>query len=274
MENKNIVVLKHHPRDLKKNNPFYLHQVDDDLSEYIVIDVTSRVIRDKEFIKEHPNFEKDLSPFYIGPVISSDGVKANIFEIFWQCGKVYPPHDDNGQPNKEFFIWRNGFYEQEKVTKSLMRHACEDLGYKNSDCLYFAYFDKDKKQYIPLNYVEARKRVYIKEYVKLIYNSESFKWLQSLVNQGKKIALLDFDGFNYYSETAMKKRYASYINKCKENKWPIILKEEDFLNIKTIKDAVNCSFMPVGHGFAIKMLLEGDIKVVNNEVVDNNHLLD
>lgn len=63
MDNKNIVVLKHHILNVKKDNPFYLNQVEDDLSDYIVIDVTSRVARDKEFMKDHPNFEKDLSRF-------------------------------------------------------------------------------------------------------------------------------------------------------------------------------------------------------------------
>ena len=47
-------------------------------------------------MKEHPTFAKDLSPFFIGPVVSSVGAKANIFEIFWQCGKVYPCHDNYG----------------------------------------------------------------------------------------------------------------------------------------------------------------------------------
>lgn len=269
MENKNIVVLKHHPMNVKKDNPFYQYQVDDDLSNYIVIDVTSRVIRDKDFMKEHPNFEKDLSPFYIGPVISSDGVKANIFEIFWQCGKVYPPHDDNGKPNQAFFEWRNKFYALNKVSKELMRHACEDLGCHHNDCRYFAYFDKEKKEYIPLNYVESRKRVYIVEYAKLVYKTESFKWLKSLLDSGHKIALLDFDGFNYHSETAMKKRYESFKNKNPDTK----LKEEDFLKIKTMKDVVNCSFLAVGHAFTLKLLLQGDIEVVDDKVIDKTGVL-
>ena len=68
MENKNIILLKHNPLNVKFTNTFYLNQTDEkDLSDYIVVDVTSRVERDKEFMKEHPSFAKDLSPFYIGP---------------------------------------------------------------------------------------------------------------------------------------------------------------------------------------------------------------
>ena len=128
MENENIVLLKHHNLNIKYDNSFYLNQTDNhDLSDYIIIDVTSRVERNKEFMKLHPNFPKDISPMYIGPVVSSDNVVANIFEIFWQCGKVYPCHDNNGKPNEEYFKWRNDFYAQTICTKDLMRHTCKSL---------------------------------------------------------------------------------------------------------------------------------------------------
>ena len=275
MENKDIILLQHSPLNIKYTNAFYINQTDDkDLTDYIVIDVTSRVERDKEFMKLHPTFAEDLSPFFIGPVTSTDGVTANIFEIFWQCGKVYPCHDDNGKPNSEFFKWRKEFYAQEKCSKTLMRHACESLGYKHSDTLYFAYYNKDTDMWEPLDYVTARKKVYFPEYIKLIYNSKSFKWLKSLLDSGKKIALVDFDAFNIYSDAAKTRRYNAYLNKCKENHITPTLTLDDFLNIKTIKDLVSCSFLPVGHGVAIKALLEGDLEVVDGEVIDHIGLLE
>ena len=78
---------------------------------------------------------------------------------------------------------------------------------------------------------------------------------------GKKIALLDFDGYNYDSEEAMRKQYVSYLNKCKREKVEPKYDESDFLKIKCVKDVVNCPFLLAGHGFAIKMLLQGDIAV-------------
>lgn len=274
MDNKNIILLKHHILGIKYTNSFYLSQIDDnDLSDYIIIDVTSRVQRNKKFMEEHPTFAKDLSPFYIGPVISSDGEKANIFEIFWQCGKVYPCHDDNGKPNEDFFKWRKEFYDKEECSKDLMRHSCKSLGYEHKDTLYFAYFDKDINEWKALNYLEARKKVYIPEYVKLIHDSESYKWIKSLVDEGKKIALVDFDAINIYSKSAKTKAYESYLNKCKNNKIEPSLTEEDFQNLKTLKDLVSCPFLAVGHGAAIKALLEGDLEVNNGEVIDHRGLL-
>ena len=44
MENKNIILLKHHPMNVKFTNTFYLNQTDNgDLSDYVIIDVTSRI---------------------------------------------------------------------------------------------------------------------------------------------------------------------------------------------------------------------------------------
>lgn len=270
MENKNIVLLKHAAINAKFNNPIYLNQVDDNLSDYVVVDVTSRCAYNLEFMKEHPNFNKELSPFFIGPVIGSDGVKANIFELFWQCGKVYPCHDNNGVPNEAYFEWRNKFYGEKNCSKELMRHTCKDLGYNHSDTLYFAYFDKEKNKYVPLNYIESRKKVYYPEYAKLVYNTDSYKWLKSIVDSGKKLALIDFDAYNYYSTNAMTKRYESFIKKFPKSN----LKLDDFLNIKSSKDVINCPFLAGGHAVVLKMMLQGDIEVVDGKVIDHAGVLE
>ena len=60
MENKNILLLRHHPRDVKFTNGFYTNQTEEDLEKYEIIDVTSRAERNKEFMKDHPTFVKDL----------------------------------------------------------------------------------------------------------------------------------------------------------------------------------------------------------------------
>lgn len=274
MENKNILMLRHHPMNVFYTNTFYTNQTQEDLSDYTIIDVTSRIARNKEFMKEHPDFDKQLSPFYLGPVLTSDGTTANIFEIFWQCGKVYPCHNDNGKPNADYFKWRNEFYAKTICTKDLMRHANKSLGYEHKDCCYFAYYDKEKGEYISLNFVEARKRAYFPEYAKLVQNTTAFRWLKSLVDDGKKIALVDFDGYNYNEECGMEKKYEQYVNKCKQNQCEPTLPKSAFLNVRSMKDVVNCPFLSAGHGFVIKALLQGDLEVVNGEVVDHVGILE
>ena len=97
--------------------------------------------------------------------------------------------------------------------------------------------------------------------------------MKSLLDQGKKIALLDFDGFNYYCEEAMKIRYRAYVLKCKKEKRPILMTEKDFTDIKDMRAAVDFADTPVGHAFVVKALLQEDIKVVNGKVLDNIGML-
>jgi len=258
MENKNIIGLRLHFCKLKPNNSFYTNQCPN-LCEYTIIDCTSR---NKELCQ-------DLSPFFLGPVTGTDGATASTVETFFQCGKVYPCHDNGGTPTKEFFEWRDRMYGKAigELSKEELRHPQRQLGYEASDCLYFPWYDESQGKYIPLDYVTSRKKVYIPNYARLVSQTETFKELKSLVDKGKKIALADFDTYNYYDENAMKKKFISYINKCKKDHVEPSVTLDDFLRIKSMKDVFSCSFMPAGHAFVIKALLQGDLEVTDSGVV-------
>ena len=281
MENKNIVLLRHHPMDVKFTNTFYANQLPD-INDYIVIDVTSRVVRDKRFMAEHPTFAKDLSPICMGPITSNDGVVAETFEQLYQCSKVYPGKfdengnlvtkfvDENGDPTPDYFKWRNEMFTKVKCGKGDARHPNRLLNCEHSDTLYFLHYNKYTKEYEKLNFVESRKKFYIETYAKYAFKTESYKYLKNLVKEGKKIALMDFDAINYYSDTAKTKIYNSYINKCKKNGWTPKYTLDDYLNIKNMNDFYNASFVSTGHASVLKMLLEGDIEVTDTgEVIDN-----
>ena len=266
MENPNVVIAKHHPRPLQYSNPFYTNQCPD-LEERVIIDLTSRN-RDKSFARQ-------VSPFYVGPVTGPDGASADSLEVFWQVGKVFPHHDDNGKPGADYFAYRERMYSAKpgEIPKPVMRHPYREFGYEADDMLYWAFWNKEKKEYEQLTYLEARKKVYIPEYAKLVANSDALKWMKSLLEQGEKIALLDFDGFNYYCEEAMKIRYRAYVLKCKKEKRPILLSEKDFTGIKDMRAAVDFADTPVGHAFVVKALLQGDLEVVDGQVIDHGKLL-
>ena len=262
MENQNVIIVKHHPRPLNLSNPFYTNQCPD-ISERVVINLTSR----------NPNraFARQVSPFFVGPVTGPDGASADSLEVFWQVGKVFPHHDENGHPNSAYFEYRDDMYSKKKgeITKPIMRHPYREFGYEADDMLYWAYWNSEKGEYERLSYLEGRKKVYVPEYAKLVAGSDALKWMKSLLDQGKKIALLDFDGFNYYCEEAMKIRYRAYVLKCKKEKRPVLKCEKDFTDIKDMKSAVNFAYTPVGHAFVIKSLLQGDLEVVDGMVIDH-----
>ena len=261
MENQNIVIVKHHPRPLKLSNPFYTTQCPD-IEERIVINLTSRN-PDKAFARQ-------VSPFYVGPLQGPDGACCDSLEVYWQIGKVFEHHDNNGQPNEAYFAYREKMYGAKpgEIPKPVMRHPYKEFGYTPDDMLYWAYWNAEKGEYERLSYLEARKKVYVPEYAKLVANSDAMKYMKDLVDQGKKIALLDFDGFNYYCEEAMKIRYRAYVLKCRTQKRPILRTETDFTDIKDMKSAINFADMPVGHAFVVKALLQGDLAVEDGKVID------
>lgn len=88
----------------------------------------------------------------------------------------------------------------------------------------------------------------------------------------KKIVVLT-GSFNPITK-AKERLYKSYIDNCKKSKLAPKLTELDYLNINSMKDVVNCSFLKAGHGFALKALLQGDIKVTEDgEIINNGGLL-
>lgn len=250
MENKNIILLKHHPIfDLKQDNAFYQNQLGGDDVDYF-IDVTSHSARNKDLLTEFPTIAKDLSPFYIGPVVASDGAVANVFEHWYQCSKVYPCHIDNdGNVTDEYFKWRDEWFKKPHAEKNT-RHTNKSLGYEPGDCQFSLIYENGV--YKRLNYIETRKRLYIPMYAKMVYNSPTYKAIKKLVDEGKKVALVDFDAYNYYN-----KDYKNGIYK----------------DINCIKDAINNPRFKAGHAFVLKMLLEGDIDVVDGIVVDKSGIL-
>ncbi len=266
MENQNVVIVKHHPRPITFSNPFYTNQCPD-LADRIVINLTSR--------NPDRSFAEQVSPFYVGPVTGPDGASADSLEVFWQVGKVFPHHDTAGQPNTAYFNYRNKMYSAKpgEIPKPIMRHPYRQFGYEADDVLYWAYWNAENGEYERLSYLQARKKVYVPEYAKLVADSDALKWLKCLLDEGKKIALLDFDGFNYYNEEAMKIRYRAYVNMCRKEKRPIVCNEKDFTDIKDMKSAVNFAYTPVGHAFVVKALLQGDLEVVGGKVIDHLGML-
>ncbi len=275
MENKNIITLKRNfINKIDKNDAKYTNQVENhDLSDYILIDAIQRC---KEWA--------GLSPMKLGPVTGADGATSKTFEEFYQCSKVYPCMDANGKPNAKYYEWRNYWYEQDLSTKTAreLRHPqynahpnSPEEHYEHHDCLYAIYYDEKQKKYLTSSdYAFTRKVIYLKGYAKLVVETPEYKRLKDLVKSGAKIAILDFDVYNYYSDEVKTKAFNNYKKECKKNNVELKRTLDDYLNIKTLKDVFNCNFMLAGHGFVLKALLQGDLEVINGEVVDHLGVLD
>lgn len=140
---------------------------------YFNLDVTSRNKKLKNY----------LSPFLLGPVRTPDGLTAHVVENLWQFGKVYSQlADENGNPTEEFFQWReNGFSDYKAHRHTLPGKPL------------YHWWNGEK-----LSYTESRKRVYIPVFtMAIMQRPDVIRQLKQYLEQGGKVAIRDFDGFNF-----------------------------------------------------------------------------
>lgn len=193
--------------------------------DYFVIDCTSK---SQDSMMAH-----GLSPFYLGPINCYDGLTAEKMENAWQFAKVYEGMvDENQNPTSLYFEWRNKGFQQEKASRYPVGKGIKPL---------YSYWKVGDKYY-KLDYIQARKLIYIPCYAKAVVKTETFARLQDLMNQGYNLALSDFDGYN-----------------------------NDAFNLN-MKQVVNNPNKVMGHSFVLKMLLDGLISVQNGEVVYSDEL--
>lgn len=192
---------------------------------FICIDCTSR--NPSKF------FAEGLSPFYLGPIPCYDGLIANKMENAWQYSKVYKGMlDEKSNPNGIYFKFRDKGFQQEQAKRYPMGKDIKPI---------YSYW-KIGENYYKLDYIQARKLIYIPLYAKAVVKTEAFAKLIEYRDKGYNIALSDFDGYNNFNYN---------------------------LNYKQV---VNNKNKKMGHAFVIAMLLEDLISVKNNEVVYSEEL--
>lgn len=194
------------------------------IKKYSILDVTSN--------HKSQKVAHDLSPLWLGPIRTPDGEICERFENLWQYTKVYKEFiGTDGNPTDKYFKWRTlAFLDKEKGTR---------YTFKKGRKPEYAYW-MINGEWHKLNYLDARKIIYIPEYAKLVANTDTFFFLKEYYDNGGNIALLDYDAYNnYHSDYKM-----------------------------NMVDVYN-SYKKAGHAFVIKMLLEGDIEVVNGQVIDH-----
>ena len=147
------------------------------------------------------------------------------FESRWQSGKIFEGIDEK--------ISKDWWKKQEKPKRRFPKGKG-----KNILCARFeGYEDKGD-----MDYVMARKEVYVKEYYDLIKDRERTLYWKKLLEEGENITIYDFDGPRT------------------EDKGVTCLE----LNEDLLRDKINDLKFPFGHGYIVGMILSGiDISVLN-----------
>jgi hypothetical protein len=228
-----------------------------------------RVIYDNKGVRHdpvYPNFTnivvltKSSKYGSISPYVLTDD-KGRIMENIWQFSKVYKnvpktvsrysrwddtviwdypaeKHvDENDDLLPEYWNWRR----KGMNCKYPIRYP---VGYKNrKNCLY-CIMKKDGKK---LDYIEARKKIYLPVYTKLVKKQPQFLELKERLEKGENLLILDVDGPHQESLDYYKEKY-NCSNDFIETDSVLVTKE----NMNIFLNDPKHSF---GHGYCLGLAL-------------------
>jgi hypothetical protein len=142
------------------------------------------------------------------------GHSAKNVENAWQYAKVYQQHmDELGLPNNEYFEWARKGWSSQRADRYPMGKGAKPE---------YSWWDGAR-----LDYVSARKAIYIPIYSRAVAKTPSWEELKHRYDSGKELWLWDFDGYDHVKHGI------------------------------ALKDAQDLSSRKMGHAFVLAMMLEG-----------------
>jgi hypothetical protein len=161
------------------------------------------------------NWSKGLSPFILGPVTLYSGYTSKRVENAWQFCKVPAKYADRqGNPSPDYFKWAKAGWNDTYAHRYPMGKGERPL---------YSWWDGEK-----LDYVSARKKIYIPLYAGAVVKAPAFSLLAKRYETEGRITLFDFDGY-------------------------------DHLKLgMSLSDVVNDPTRKMGHAFVLAMILSGE----------------
>jgi hypothetical protein len=128
-------------------------------------------------------WQRGLSPFFLGPCRLYGPHVAKNMENAWQFSKVYTTHVDiHGDPTHIYWDWAKKGWASDWAHRYPMGHAQRPL---------YSFWDGER-----LDYIEARKKIYVPLYAEAVLQTPAWAELQRRFRDGEKLALRDFDGYD------------------------------------------------------------------------------
>jgi hypothetical protein len=160
-----------------------------------------------------------FSPFLLGPCkLYSDFVSQNV-ENGWQYSKVYPEHAGSSRiVTDEYWKWATQGWANPRAVRYPMGKGAKPL---------YSLWNG-----IRMDYIMARKFIYIPLYSNSVMGTDAFWWL-SEIEKDRDIYLWDFDGYNHRA-----------------------------LGM-TYEDVINNPNRTMGHAFIIAMLIHGSFDITH-----------
>ena len=139
-------------------------------------------------------WSKAFSPFVLGPieVPTGTGTKrliARKFENLWQQSKVYPSEvGQNGEPTDAFFARRNKAWDSSQGMRYVKIKGKSMKGQR------FEYIWWQGKH---LSYLEGRREIYMRYYVKEVQKTGAWEKLKKMHDSGENLLIVGFDGRDF-----------------------------------------------------------------------------
>lgn len=126
---------------------------------------------------------RNLSPMILGPVLVPNRGYASCIENAWQYSKVYDIHDSDGKPSNQWYFWSQKGYKTSRGVRYPMGKDARPL---------YSYWDNTK-----MDYITARKNIYMPMYKDLALKSGWFDKLKELYLIEGEIVIWDYDAYDY-----------------------------------------------------------------------------
>jgi hypothetical protein len=210
------------------------------------------------------------SPFGdIGPYVLADD-QGRIMENIWQFSKVYTNvpavklfesrynkkviwqhpaeiHVEADEPNAKYWAWR-----QKGMTAIYpIRYP---VGFSNrQNCLYALKENPDGTISEPMDYVQARKSIYVPVYCSMVKTHPKFIDLKKRAESGEKLLIIEVDGPHQESMEYYKQTYGVPNS--------FIIKNTIGVTEHSMQIMLNDPKHPFGHGYCLAMaLLDADVE--------------
>ncbi len=185
-----------------------------------------------------------------------------LFENYWQFSKCYETVPASTQRYSQWdptIIWN---YPEEKHMKDdKLLPEYWQWRRKGMECQYPVRYPIGRTKthlcrgtiigtpdtYENINYVEARKKVYLQEYCRLVKNQAKFKKLEGFLQKGKNLLIIEVDGPRQRSMKYYKSKYDV------PDDW--IENETLLVNEKNMNILINDTRERFGHGFCLAISL-------------------
>lgn len=204
----------------------------------------------------------------LGPYVLKDE-KNRIFENFYQGCKVYDhvpktvqlysrwdnriiwdhPYekhvDEKGELLPAYWAWR----EKLMNAKDAIRYPVGNFHRKN--CLY-SLVEIETDVYMKLDYIEARKLIYLPEYVRLAKKGNQYRHLLDMLKKGVNILIIEVDAPHGEDLQYYKDKYGVGDD--------FIVNDTSLCTLDNIKLFLNDPKHPFGHGYCLGIGLLGDLE--------------